>query len=130
MLTVEERLAKLEQENRKLKQQVDGLNPRDDTLDRIMRVGSSDQGGLPSATAQIKTGNQFEQECEDKEFADALESVTGSSTALREGFRKFDDHREGGYDFRVLQKVSQKLDRGTIPTQQILERAARSLPKE
>jgi len=131
-LTVEERLEKLEQENRALREKVARAEPESDDayFSRITRAGSVDQAGLPSATAQIKNWDDQNREKQDQEFAAALESVTGSSTAVREGFRGFDDKRPGGFDFRDLQKVAQKMDSSTIIAQQILERAAQSLPGE
>ncbi len=80
---------------------------------------------------RVKTGDQLERERVDQEFAAALEEVTGSDRALmREGFRGSGDQREGGYDFRDLQRVAQKMDSSTIIAQQVLERAAQSLPQE
>ena len=131
-LTVEERLNRLEQENRALRDRVARAEPESDDahFSRITRAGSIDQSGLPSAAAQIKSGDQLEREHDDREFAAALEQVTGSDTALKEGFRGFHDQRPGGYDYHALQEIARKLDCSSIAVQQILERAAENLPEE
>jgi RNA polymerase-binding transcription factor DksA len=102
-----------------------------DVIDQASDAAQTDlQVHLHQTDSRLLRAIEEALERDDREFAQALEEVTGREQALREGFRGFDDHREGGYDFRDLQKVAQRMDSSTVIAQQVLERAAKSLPKE
>jgi hypothetical protein len=131
--TLEQRIARLEKQNRQFQREIAGLKGESDSksFDRIKRAGETDASRLPSASAQIRPASDVRERREDKEFAAALAEIAGRD-ALQQGFKTTDAliaGAEGGYRGEDIWKVARKMGVSGDYVQNVLERARQNLRK-
>lgn len=114
--SVEQRLAKLEQENAALKRGIRERQPESDNsfFEKVKAAGQVDHSALPSTVAQIRPLSEIQQETEENDYLRALRKLGGKPDRP---------------DIAQIVTIAQQFGAPTERVQILLKEAARKLER-